>query len=296
MSSVMTRITAAVAVLLAGAALLGAAAPRGTGHDSGDLAIIIRHDRADEDYRALGQRFIDLHVETRVPGRDGATGPIGNGMGTLIAPAWVLTAAHVARNFAHGYPGNRSTGDHYVTINGSDYRVARVVLHPDYVRRPSRQADIALIELADRVANHRYAELYRESNEAGQEVIFVGSGDFGTGQTGPTRRDRRLRGATNRVDRADPRTLYFTFHAPDTENVTRLEGISGPGDSGGGALIERDGRVYIAGVSCCQDHGGTEGLYGVTEIYPRVSYYAAWIDRVIRPPSTSSSHGDGHLR
>jgi secreted trypsin-like serine protease len=248
--------------------------------------MIIRHDRADEDYRALGQRFIDLHVETRVPGRDGATGPIGNGMGTLIAPTWVLTAAHVARTFAHGDPGNRSTGDHYVTISGSDYRVARVVLHPDYVRRPSRQTDIALIELADPARNHRYAELYRETDEVGQEVIFLGSGDVGTGQTGPTRRDRRLRGATNRVDRAGPRTLYFTFDGPDSENVTQLEGISGPGDSGGGALIERDGRLYIAGVSCCQDHGGNEGLYGVTEIYPRVSFYAAWIDRVMRPETT----------
>jgi hypothetical protein len=285
MSSVRIRIPAAVGIVLAGAALLGAAAPRSTGHDSGGPAIIIRHDRADEDHRALGQRFIDLHVETRVPGRDGATGPIGNGMGTLIAPTWILTAAHVARNFAHGYPGNRSTGDHFVTINGSDYRVARVVLHPDYVRRPSRQTDIALVELADRVANHRYAELYRESDEVGQEVIFVGSGDFGTGRTGPTRRDRRLRGATNRVDRADPRTLYFTFDVPGSESVTKLEGISGPGDSGGGALIERDGRVYIAGVSCCQDHDGTEGLYGVTEIYARVSFYAAWIDQVMRPSS-----------
>jgi hypothetical protein len=286
MSSVRIRIPAAVGIVLAGAALLSAAAPRNTGHDSGGPAIIIRHDRADEDHRTLGQRFIDVHVETRVPGRDGATGPIGNGMGTLIAPTWILTAAHVARNFAHGYPGNRSTGDHFVTIDGSDYRVARVVLHPDYVRRPSRQADIALIELAEGVANHRYAELYRESDEVGQEVIFVGSGDFGTDQTGPTRRDRRLRAATNRVDRADSRTLYFTFHSPDSENVTELEGISGPGDSGGGALIERDGRVYIAGVSCCQDHDGTEGLYGVTEIYPRVSFYAAWIDQVMRPSGT----------
>jgi hypothetical protein len=96
------------------------------------------------------------------------------------------------------------------------------------------------------------------------------------------------------VDRVDRRTLYFTFDGPDSENVTQLEGISGPGDSGGGALIERDGRVYIAGVSCCQDHDGTEGLYGVTEIYPRVSFYAAWIVGVIRPPSTSSSPGDRH--
>jgi hypothetical protein len=59
----------------------------------------------------------------------------------------------------------------YVTINGSDYRVARVVLHPDYVRRPSRKTDIALIELADPATNHRYAELYRETDEVGQEVI-----------------------------------------------------------------------------------------------------------------------------
>jgi hypothetical protein len=245
------------------------------------LAMIISHGREDADYLSYSEEFVDVHVEMNVPGPDGAPGPGGNGLGTLIAPRWVLTAAHVAENFAPGHRRNRSTGRHFVTIMGKNYQVNRVVLHPDYRRMPSRAADIALVELGEPVSNHRYVELYRTQDEKGQRVVFVGSGYFGTGLTGPIRSDRMLRAATNRVASVDDRILYFRFDPPDSEDATELEGINGPGDSGSGALIERNGRLYIAGVSCCQDFDSTEGLYGVTEIYPRVSYYAEWIDAVI---------------
>jgi hypothetical protein len=55
--------------------------------------------------------------------------------------------------------------------------------------------------------------------------------------------DRRLRAATNRVEKADGPFLQFRFDAPEDPNVTDLEGISGPGDSGGPAYIERAARV-----------------------------------------------------
>lgn len=55
--------------------LLAAAAPH---------AIVIRHDRADAQYRALAEKFPAVSSF----GRAGAA--------TLVAPQWVVTAAHVA--------------------------------------------------------------------------------------------------------------------------------------------------------------------------------------------------------
>ena len=48
-------------------------------------AIVIRHDRDDADYRALGEKFTAVCAV------------IPDGEGTLVAPRWVLTAAHVAQ-------------------------------------------------------------------------------------------------------------------------------------------------------------------------------------------------------
>lgn len=62
-----------------------------------------------------------------------------------------------------------------------------------------------------------------------------------------------------------------------------LEGISGPGDSGGPAFLEIDGVIFLAGVSSWQDNraqGGRQGVYGVLEYYARVSSYVGWIDEV----------------
>lgn len=247
----------------------------------GATPIVIRHDRADEEYRALGARYADVHVEIRVPRRDGTQGPTGNGLGTLINPAWVLTASHVAADLPASLRDANGAAIHRVAINGRDYRVHRVFVHPEYLREPSSEHDIALVQLAERVENARYAHLYRNEDETGHEVIFVGTGVTGTGRNGATTTDRVLRGATNRVDRTDEHRLYFTFDAPGSAAATHLEGISGPGDSGNGALIHRNDSIFVVGVGCCQRHSGTEGVYGVTEIYPRVARHAVWIDQVM---------------
>jgi len=72
---------------------------------------------------------------------------------------------------------------------------------------------------------------------------------------------------------------------PGHAEVTDLEGISGPGDNGGPAYVERDGVLYVIGVSSAQDArpaGGKQGHYNVLELYVRVSHYAKWIEDTIR--------------
>ncbi|HSC27231.1 MAG TPA: trypsin-like serine protease [Vicinamibacterales bacterium] len=220
-------------------------------------AIVIRHDRDDERYRALGNQFP-------------AVGALGRaGEGTLIADRWVLTAAHVATGF------RRSTG---VTFEDRRFGVSDVIAHPDWARRGPH--DLALVLLADAVEGIAPIPVYRGDDESGRIVTFVGRGGTGDGRTGPVREDRIKRAATNRIEEADDRWLLFTFDEPP--GGTDLEGISGPGDSGGPALIDVNGSWHVAGVSVWGRQGRAgRGTYGAQEGYTRVSRHADWIARTI---------------
>lgn len=90
---------------------------------------------------------------------------------------------------------------------------------------------------------------YAGSDEIGKEIVIVGKGDTGTGLSGPLSADGILRAATNRVDDIFDGQIVFDFDAPDSEDVTDLEGVSGPGDSGGPAFLEANGTRYVVGIS-----------------------------------------------
>ena len=216
-------------------------------------AIIIRHDRDDARYIELGSRYPAVCFV----GRDGE--------GTLIASDWVLTAAHVAA----GIPKNSMK----VTFD-REYRIEKIIIHPGW--RDGGPNDLALIRLSEPVSGIKPVSVYTATDETGKIITFVGRGDTGTGLTGPRVMDRKKRGATNKVEAADERWLYFTFDDPQT--ATDMEGISGPGDSGGPALLEKDGNLYTLGVSSWGRRGENgRGTYGAREGYTRLSQYAQWI-------------------
>src|SRR4029453_15926668 len=106
----------------------------------------------------------------------------------------------------------------------------------------------------------------------------VGFGDFGTPRMKLSRTDGRRRAASNIVVDAGPRRLFMKFDEPP--DGTYLEGVGGPGDSGGPALIEIGGHWQVAGISSAS-MDGKPGQYGVTDVYTRVSSYVDWIDLVI---------------
>jgi hypothetical protein len=194
----------------------------------------------------------------------------------------VLTAAHVAAEVA---PGD------LVDVAGKAHPIARVVRYPDWHSEADFKADIALLQLEDTVSGITPARLYTGTDELGMIVTFVGRGGNGTGLTGPVREDRKIRAATNRVDKAEDSILRFRFDEPGDPDVTDLEGISGPGDSGGPAYIERGGVLYVVGVSSAQNAapaGRQRGHYKVLEFYTRVSHFAGWIRDVCATPSASA--------
>ncbi|HEY7639274.1 MAG TPA: trypsin-like serine protease [Steroidobacteraceae bacterium] len=235
-------------------------------------AIVIRHDRDDA-------AFLDLADPYRCTVAFKDSDPAGlSGMGTLIDPQWVLTAAHVAAAL------NPRT---IAEIAARNYSLDRIVVHPDWHSDADLKADIALVRLAEPVAGCAPVRLYTGADEVGLVVTFVGRGTTGTGLTGVEAGgwDGQLRAATNRVVRADGPLLQFRFDAPGDDGVTALEGISGEADSGGPAYLEREGVLFTIGVSSSQDPrpaGRKRGAYGVLEYYSRVSYFAEWIREVIR--------------
>ena len=125
------------------------------------------------------------------------------------------------------------------------------------------------------------AQIYDDEDEVGAVAVFVVRGGTGTGLTGYVSEDRRLRAATNRVESVvNSSLLRFRFDAAGDPDVTDLEGISGPGDSGGPAFVERNGSIYVIGVGVGQNArpaNGQRGHYRVLELHTRISAFSSWI-------------------
>ena len=195
---------------------------------------------------------------------------IVEGTGTIIAEDWVITAAHVA---------NYLLIDGKVRFKDSYYKIKKVVKHPEWKDKQFPN-DIALVQLQSTIPNSEAVALYDKEDELHKTLTFIGRGDFGTGDAGVLGADDRLRAAQNVVTEASGQWIRFKFDSE--QGSLAFEGISGPGDSGGPALLKMNNRLYIVGVSSWQNAEPTEwqeAKYGVIENYSRISYFKKWIEK-----------------
>jgi secreted trypsin-like serine protease len=243
-------------------------------------AIVIRHDKTPEQYLASKADFPPLVTFYNIGVH-----------GTLIAPEWILTAAHTVFCLNPGQPVQ--VGDELVEVQAR-------YSYPSY--QLGEQNDLALIKLAKPVLSVPPARLYRQQDERDQVLWFIGSGGTGTGLTGETvgykENNGVLRKAQNKVVAVTNSDLGFVFESDS--DALELEGVSGNGDSGGPAYLKKDDGYYLLGVSSRVDSWFKDvGEYGVKELYTRVSSHASWIDQVMAADDsarTKLSSADGFLQ
>ena len=211
--------------------------------------------------------------------------------GTLIAPAWVLTAAHcVADGPITGLHVRFDDADINDTTGGTVVEVAEVHQDMDF-DWDLWDNDIALLELAAPVTDREPTPIHREVVAAGANVMEVGYGvsdnmDQGGG-----------------ILRAVGKTTAACAGANDAgisdANLLCMDSNDGKGscygDSGGPAFLTVNGKLVVAGVTS----GGSGELCGQGwDLYTSVQAELAFVDSVlgaVEPvdPGEGSGSGDG---
>lgn len=229
-------------------------------------AIIRRHDLTDSEY------IQDESANASIVRWSGCTS-------TLIAEKWVLTAAHCVL----GDDGTGRDTSSYIDIFGTRYQLDGLpITHPEYVSVNrayfERFWDIALLKLQQPVLDVEPLNIYEYEDELDRPIELWGFGLSGDGIIGRETTSNNLRKGTNIVNQVTNHELFMSFTHPNGTNVTEFECHIGNGDSGGPAIIMRDGEKYVAGIGSTADQKAGEIFkYGSESVYERVSANLGWL-------------------
>jgi secreted trypsin-like serine protease len=220
--------------------------------------------------------------------------------GTLIAPSWVMTAAHCVKTIGTTEPSKWTAhfgaADLNVAGAGDTYSVVEVHAHPDWNATTLRLGfgDIALLKLGREVTTIAPVALHRSTVPAGTTLSLVG---FGRATATPTSADQLsgiLRAGENTTIACSSVPFDATRPSILDERSLCFDAESDPGscerDSGGPAYVGSGATLEVAGVvSGARDTN--VGACGKYSIFAAVSRELAFIDSVAgtKPRSTGPS-------
>jgi hypothetical protein len=230
------------------------------------------------------------------------------GTATLIGRDRVVSAAHVfdssALDGAVGVRMNFGKGI-YRTI---DFGTAGVVnINPGYNTTTLRN-DVSVAFLS-KPFSLTPAKIYTGSRiSLGTKITFVGYGNTGTGLTGSgaysiTKRAGEnalgqyvMGGASYEVD--FDRSGTAKYNSLGSSIPLKLEGLLGPGDSGGSAWVYRNKQWQIVGINSYgldwYPNGNGDGIednYGDRSGFAYLPRYSNWIKSLKTPTLTASIQG-----
>lgn len=263
------------------------------------MAGILRHDVPRADFFALGDRAEYRSVISIVRDDSGSAAPTLVGSGVVVAPQWILTAAHVF---------NIGDGKRYrIALDGDSAIIDSIVPHPQYhAARDSVYVDLALVRITRAMPASRVAAIASQRVSLGTEVVSVGYGRLSIGNDPASAVGGRRHAFQNTIDTlVSGKSPHSQFgadldHPTDTTMSTlgsgrarAMEGIVNGGDSGGGLFVVDRGQTRLAGIVATTSHDrkrleafATYGFYGSISFWTRLDNQLDWIHTVARvsPP------------
>ena len=249
---------------------------------------IIRHDTSLDEYRKIGNdakfECVGRYSNSK-ESNDYATG-------VLVAPFWVLTAAHFVEGSSAWYFG------------GTYYKTQQIIRHPTKLNqlpidRPAQfdGVDLAMIKLDRPVLNVKPAMIIEGQAEIGMIITKIGYGYLGDGIAGmksPRVQERlggfntidHIGGKINGID-LSPSVFVCDFDSPEID-ASNLLGSPTPlefeiggskGDSGGGVFVEVDGQWQLVGI--VSGALNREIKYGSLMAFASVPGSRSWIEKII---------------